>query len=103
MKKYRNIKTKTISLKLSKSLVDILDLKVTAHRNQNMSILIEEAASRAMLKYIPVITTGKRKYNNDIYVKKTFTFSEEFVRQIKKTRNMSMCVELLLKYTFSQK
>lgn len=88
-------KYKTISLTLDKKLVKKIEVEVNKTEDKNMSKFIEESLSVSKIKKMPL-----RRKTNSFPVKKTFTFSEEFVKKIKKSGNMSLFVEEVLQKTF---
>lgn len=97
-KRSRDIKYKRISLTLDKNLIDFLYKEINNFEDKNMSQFIEEN-----LKDYSLIKTPKRRKFGTFPIKKTFTFSVGFVKEIKKSGNMSLFVEEKLIEKFNLK
>ena len=93
IKKYRSSDKnyKTISLTIDEKVFIKLEKAVQKTKEKNMSMLIERLVFNADMKIMP-----KRRKKIIYPVKKTFTFSEEFVSKIKKSNNMSLFIEKIL-------
>jgi len=93
IKKYRSSDKnyKTISLTIDEKVFIKLEKAVQKTKEKNMSMLIEKLVFNADMKIMP-----KRRKKIIYPVKKTFTFSEEFVSKIKKSNNMSLFIEKIL-------
>lgn len=93
IKKYRssNKKYQTISLTMTEKTFHLLEKKVNKTKDKNMSKFIEETVFMAEIIDVP-----KRRKKIIYPLKKTFTFSEEFVKKIKKSNNMSLYIEKIL-------
>lgn len=89
---------KTISLTLDEDLVKMLKAKVDETDDKNTSRFIEETVMGAKVSKMPV----RRKFKS-FPIKKTFTFTEKFVNEIKRSGNMSLFVEEVLTEKFNLK
>jgi len=100
IKKYRKEETiyRTISLTLDLRLISELALRIQKESDQNMSRFIENKVTRLLKSSIKI---QKRRSYKSYPIKKTFTFTDEFVKKIKASGNMSMCVESILVKEFS--
>ena len=100
-KRYRNktddITYKTISLVMSEPIYKKLEKAVNNETDKNMSRYIEDNVTIKNFK----TSYERRDYNKDSLIKKTFTFSEDFVKKIKETGNMSLAVETVLRKKFN--
>lgn len=102
-KRYRSsvsdINYKTISLTLDKTLIKRIEKEVGKTEDKNMSKFIEELVFNSKtIKDVPA-----RRKSKTFPIKKTFTFTEEFVKTIKESGNMSLFVEKVLKRKFDLK
>lgn len=101
-KRYRasanDIIYKTISLTLNEKLVKKLEQEVEITDDKNMSRFIEESVSGSKVVEMPV-----RRESKSFPIKKTFTFSDTFVKEIKKSGNMSLFIENVLTKKFNLK
>ena len=98
-KRYRsteNITYLTISLTLDKKIISFLDKEVQKTKSNNASKFIEENIFEFPFSKMPT----RRKFQT-FPIKKTFTFTEKFVKRIKKTGNMSLAIEQALLVTFN--
>jgi hypothetical protein len=86
----------TISLTIEKNLLDIIDEKVNSTDEKNMSKYIEETVSGCPIEKMP-----KRRSFKTFPIKKTFTFTKDFVKKIKKSGNMSLYIESILLNKFN--
>lgn len=100
-KRYRSGSTggyKTVSLTLSKKIMNFLNKEVGKTEDKNMSQFIEESACDCSIEKMP-----KRRELNTFPIKKTFTFTKKFAKAIKKSGNMSLAVEHALINKFNIK
>ncbi len=91
-KRYRtkkDTKYKTKSLTLEKKVVHFLDNEVKKTEDKNMSKFIEENVK--ITKKIPVMP--KRRKFGTFPIKKTFTFTEDFVKAIEVSGNATLFIE----------
>lgn len=101
-KRYRNnynTKFSSISLKLSKTLISEIEKRVQKEPDKNISKFVEET----ILSFPENIKTNSKdrcKYKTYPVVK-TFSFSEKFLKKLKKQQNMSFFVEAILKKAFN--
>jgi hypothetical protein len=106
LKQYRffDTPTQTISLKLSEKILERLKKEISKKENKNMSLWIECFVNDYTNTHIfNVVLPGKRKYKDEIFIKKTFTFSRDFVIKLKNSKNMSFYVESILTKFFALK
>lgn len=89
---------KTTSLTLEKKVIDFIEKKVNKTEDKNMSRFIEENVSGHKIIEMP-----KRRKFKSFPIKKTFTFTEKFVEKIKKSGNISLFIEKILKKKFKIK
>ena len=86
----KNKNYKTITLTLSKNILDFLEEKTNETVEKNMSIFIENLG----LSFNTRIK-ARREYGQKP-VRKAFTLSEDFRKKLNATGNMSMAVELAI-------
>ena len=82
----------TVSLRLHNDVMTNLEKAVGRTDHHNMSIVIETIVSDKK-----VIETSKQRKHEGNTVKKTFTFTKPFYEKIKKSGNMSLFIENILK------
>ena len=90
-KRYREAKKEnymTISLTIEKDVMRKIEKAVSKTSEKNWSQYIEVAMTDARVEEMP-----KRRKFGTYPDKKTFTFSEDFVKKIKKSGNMSLFIE----------
>lgn len=99
-KRYRSNKNsyKTITLTLGKEIINFLSDEVEKTSDKNMSRFIEDNLDSCSLEKMP-----KRRKFKTFPFKKTFTFTEKFVKIIKESGNMSLFVEKKLTEKFNLK
>lgn len=95
---FNDIIYKTISLTLNEKLVEKIKKEVEKTEDKNMSRFIEETVHGSKIIEMPV-----RRESKSFPVKKTFTFSDTFVKEIKKSGNMSLFIENVLTKKFNLK
>lgn len=102
-KRYRNkandITYRTVSLILAQPVYEELEKAVGNEFDKNMSRYIEENIDIDKI----IVIDKNRVYKQTPTIKKTFTFSEKFVQNLKKSGNMSLTVENILKEKFDIK
>lgn len=85
-KRYRNsdkdILYKTISMTLDSKLIKALELKIEQEPDKNMSRFIEDCVSENLKKKNDKVVTPARRPYRTIPEKKTFTFTQNFVKKI---------------------
>ena len=79
----------TVSLTLDKELIESIEKTV-----DNVSQYIEDTITPQLPIKAPV--PSRREYNKSPIVKRSFTFTPEFVSRMSKYENRSLAVELLL-------
>ena len=90
----------TISLKLDEKVLENLTAKVAETEDKNMSRFIEETMLSAMEAF--KIDIPKRREYGSYPVKKTFTFSKNFITEVKKRNtNVSFFVDSMLAKAFN--
>lgn len=94
----KDIVYKTISLTLDEDLMKALKTEVSKTEDRNYSQFIENAVKGAKKIEVP-----KRRKFGTFPVKKTFTFTEDFVKKIKTSGNMSLYIEEVLSKKFQLK
>lgn len=106
-KRYRSsvndVNYKTISLTLDKNLVKRIEKEVGKTEDKNMSKFIEEIVFVTCYNSETTITVPIRRKSKTFPIKKTFTFTENFVKTIKESGNMSLFIEKVLKRKFDLK
>lgn len=97
MKRYRESQPdgyKTASLLIDKDIFKKLEKAVMETDTNNMSEFIENIVSKHKIKVdYPV----RRKKVTTPLIKKNFTFTQSFFDAIKKSGNMTLCVEDILR------
>ena len=83
----------TVSMTLSNAFVESIAAIIKNDPEQNMSNYIEENIS-PHLPYTPRLPS-RRKYGS-YPIKKTFTFTKEFVDKLREYRNISILIESIL-------
>jgi len=100
IKKYRSsgkgIIYKTISLTLNENVMRFIIKETQKTEHKNMSRFIEEIIFGSVIEGMP-----KRRAFKSFPVKKTFTFTEEFVTIIRRSGNMSLFIESVLNKKFN--
>jgi len=84
-KRFRNnqeITFKTVSVNISKKILDTLDKKIKSEENQNMSAYVENLIA-ANIDKITIKNDRRRAENGSFPAKKTYTFSLNFFEKIK--------------------
>ena len=81
----------TVSLKIDKDIIKKLEKAVSKEPDNNLSRYIEETVKGSPVKEMPV-----RRLYKTFPIKKTFTFTEDFVKEIKPSGNMSLHIESIL-------
>ena len=91
----------TISLMLTEKTIDELAHKAANSDNKNMSEIIESTVRNYISKNKNIEIPARKPYFS-FPVKKTFTFSPDFVKIIKNSKsNMSTYVDTVLQKAFS--
>ena len=88
----------TTSLTLDRNIVIFLEEKIKHEDDKNMSRFIEEHVTKNMNLFSETIPL-RRPYRSKPQ-KKTFTFTEEFVKAVKKRGRRSFFIESVLKREF---
>jgi len=103
LKRYRNGNNKTkfipVSLKLSRTLIKEIEKRVKKEPDKNMSKFIEDTIL-SFTGNIEIKNGGRCKYRTYPIIK-TFSFSEQFLKELKQQQNMSFYVEAALQKAFS--
>lgn len=90
-KRYRAAEKKnriTISLTLDKTVLEYITWNAGQTHENNLSAFIEDYCQKFDVSLMP-----KRREFKTFPIKKTFTFSKEFVKKIKKSKNMSLWID----------
>lgn len=102
LRRRKIINSITMSLLLSKKVIDILSEKTKNSKNKNMSEIIENIVLQFLNKNKKL--TIKRKPSHTFPIKKTFTFSPDFNKLLReKTDNYSSFIDTVLQKYFNIK
>jgi metal-responsive CopG/Arc/MetJ family transcriptional regulator len=88
-----------VSLRLSNQLIVEIDKRTLKEPDRNRSRLVEDSVKSCMdsIENIPT-----RRENGVGLTKKTFSFTHEFAKELKKQQNMSFYVETILQRIFKK-
>lgn len=91
----KSIEYVTTSLTLDTNLVEFIEKEMALREEKNMSKFIEENVNTG-----DKFDIEKKRKQKTFPVKKTFTFTKDFVEKIKPSGNMSLFIESSLIKTF---